>query len=70
MKKLKREWRTVEWLLFPENIIINLYWPNQVMIAVFTENEPFGLIISSHYLYEALMGIFKSLRWLSPETSS
>jgi len=61
MKKMKRERKIVNGLSFPENIIINLYGPNQIMIAVFTEKEPFGLIISSHYLYETLLNIFNFL---------
>lgn len=61
-KKYKREWKITKWLTFMENIIINMYWPNKVMIAVFTEKEPFGLVISSYYLYETLLSIFNFLR--------
>lgn len=64
MKKYKREWKVTKWLTFMENIIINIYWPNKIMIAVFTEKEPFGLVISSYYLYETLLSIFNFL-WKS-----
>lgn len=57
-KKYKKERRIKSWLNFMENIIINMYWPNKVMIAVFTEKEPFGLVISSYYFYETLLSIF------------
>ena len=61
-KKYKRERKITKWLTFMENIIINVYGPNKVMIAVFTEKEPFGLVISSYYLYETLLSIFNFLR--------
>lgn len=60
-RKYKREWKITKWLTFMENIIINIYGPNKVMIAVFTEKEPFGLVISSYYLYETLLSIFNFL---------
>lgn len=60
-KKYKRERKITKWLAFMENIIINIYWPNKVMIAVFTEKEPFGLVVSSYYLYETLLSIFNFL---------
>lgn len=60
--KYKRERKIIKWLIFMENIIINIYGPNKVMIAVFTEKEPFGLVISSYYLYETLLSIFDFIR--------
>lgn len=65
----KREWKIVSWLTFLENIIINIYGPNRVMIAVFTEKEPFWLVISSYYLYEMLLSLFNFMRNLSNKTS-
>ncbi|MCF7834933.1 hypothetical protein K9M48_02660 [Candidatus Gracilibacteria bacterium] len=61
-KKYKREWKITNGLTFMENIIINIYGPNKIMIAVFTEKEPFGLVISSYYLYETILSIFNFLR--------
>jgi hypothetical protein len=58
----KREWKIASWLTFLENIIINIYGPNRVMIAVFTEKEPFWLVISSYYLYEMLLSLFNFIR--------
>jgi len=58
----KREWKIASWLTFLENIIINIYGPNRVMIAVFTEKEPFWLVISSYYLYEMLLSLFNFVR--------
>ncbi|MDR2540218.1 MAG: hypothetical protein LBD11_00085 [Candidatus Peribacteria bacterium] len=60
-KKLNRNWKIVNGLTFPENIMINMYGPNKVLIAVLTEKESFGLIISSYYLYETLLGVFNFL---------
>lgn len=61
-KKYKRERKITKWLTFMENVIINIYGPNKVMIAVFTEKESFGLVISSYYLYETILSIFNFLR--------
>lgn len=41
--------------------MINMYRPNKVLIAVLTEKESYGLIISSHYLYETLINILNFL---------
>ncbi|MDR0860536.1 MAG: hypothetical protein LBO09_06260 [Candidatus Peribacteria bacterium] len=60
-KKLNRNWKIADGLTFPENIMINMYGPNKVLIAVLTEKESFGLIISSYYLYETLLSIFNFL---------
>ncbi|MDR0369119.1 MAG: helix-turn-helix domain-containing protein [Candidatus Peribacteria bacterium] len=61
LKKFNREWKIKDGLSFIEDIAINLYGPDKVMVAVIAEKEPFGLIISSHYLYETLLGIFNFL---------
>ena len=65
----KREWKIASWLTFLENIIINIYGPNRVMIAVFTEKEPFWLVISSYYLYEMLLSLFNFIRDLPNRVS-
>lgn len=65
----KREWKIVSWLTFLENIIINIYGPNRVMIAVFIEKEPFWLVISSYYLYEMLLSLFNFIRNLPNRVS-
>ena len=39
------------------------------MIAVFTEKEPFCLVISSYYLYEMLLSLFNFMRNLSDKIS-
>lgn len=61
IKKLNRNLKTIPNLIFPENIMINMYRPNKVLIAVLTEKESYGLIISSHYLYETLINILNFL---------
>ena len=58
LKKLNRDRRIIQWLTFPENTMINMYWPNKILISVFSEQEPFWLIINSSYLYKMFICIF------------
>ena len=62
LKNLNRDWKIISWLTFPENTMINMYWPNKVLISVFSEQEPFGLIINSSYLYQMFTCIFDFIR--------
>lgn len=58
-KLYKRERKIIPGLSFPDNVIINIYGPGKIMVVVFTEQQPFGIIIHSVYLYEALKNIFE-----------
>ena len=62
LKKLNRDRKIRDGLTFLGHIAICMYGPNQVMIIVVTEKEPFALVISSYYLYETLLSIFNFLR--------
>ena len=62
LKKLNRDWKIIRWLTFPENTMINMYWPNKILISVFSEQEPFWLIINSSYLYQMFTCIFDFIR--------
>ena len=58
LKKHNRDRKVVHGLSFPENTMINMYWPNKILISVFSEQEPFWLIINSSYLYKMFVCIF------------
>ena len=62
LKKLNRDRKIINWLTFPENTMINMYWPNKILISVFSEQEPFWLIINSSYLYQMFTCIFDFIR--------
>jgi len=59
--RLGRNQKIIAGLSFPKNVIITCYGPNKVIMGSYTEKEPFGLIISSCYLYETLLSIFSFL---------
>jgi len=65
LKNLNRDWKIINWLTFPENTMINMYWPNKILISVFSEQEPFWLIINSSYLYQMFIHIFNFIRNLN-----
>jgi sugar-specific transcriptional regulator TrmB len=62
LKNLNRDRKIIHWLSFPENTMINMYWPNKILISVFSEQEPFWLIINSNYLYKMFNSIFNFIR--------
>lgn len=58
LKIFNRDWKIIPWLTFPENTMVNMYWPNKILISVFSDQEPFWLIINSGYLYKMFTSIF------------
>ena len=58
LKIFNRNWKIIPWLTFPENTMVNMYWPNKILISVFSDQEPFWLIINSSYLYKMFTYIF------------
>ena len=62
-KKAKKQSVTISKPNFTLDGEINIYWPNKISIALMSDNEMSGIVISSEKLYSTMRSIF-DLVWM------